>query len=190
MNHYLKNVWKRPEYFSTQQLPQDIRSWLLYSHSMTHQLKHACQLADRKFSIKVLNEQLELMPQSICDELNSTCRYAYIREVQLYAGKKVVMYAKSFMPKNEHCILKRQFRGLGHKPLGNLLFTNSINRSQFNLAKIFPEKKEYHYLDSDLLPYFIWARKSCFFNNQPFLLLIEYFSSNFFALMKEKTQHE
>lgn len=185
----LKPIWKNSRCFSALQLPKEIRAWLLYPDSLTEQLKKECKHQKKKMHIVVLEEHLEFIPDLAFETKIFDCRLAYARHIQIYSDSTLLMYAKSLMPKNDNVMRKRQFRGLGEKPLGEILFAMSgIIRSAFELSKIpanFTEYKLTHN-NEQLSPAYIWARRSIFSNPLPFLCLTEYFAPDFFALMTTK----
>lgn len=174
--------WKDPAYYPMNLLTSDVRRWLLHPYSMTKQLRQACECQNKPFAIKIVTEQLELLPANIVEKIKQSCRFAYTREVQIFSGETILMYAKSSFLKTQNFFLKRKFRGLGLKPLGEILFQSSqLNRSSFEIAKIH-SGKEFNLTTLGNDEQSIWARQSYFFDQEPFLLLTEYFSPNLFLL--------
>lgn len=185
--------WKKSDHFSSQQLPKTVRRWLLYANSMTKQLKQASLDRHSQFKIKILHEGLELLTTKMCEQKIFSCRFVYTREVQIFSGSTLLMYAHSVIPKTEKILIKRQFRGLGFKPLGEILFEDkTIERSSFNLAKIYSTSKEFHLTTMSQKGHsFIWSRQSYFSQKQqPFLLLTEYFSPTLFTFLSGSTKHD
>lgn len=185
--------WKQPNYFLSQELPSTVRQWLLYPNSMTKQLKQASLDRQSQFKINILNEGLGLLSAKVYEQKIFSCRLVYSREVQIFSGSTILMYAHSVMPKTETALIKRRFRGLGFKPLGEILFEDkTIDRSPFNVTKIYPASKEYHLatMNQKEQP-FVWSRQSYFSQKQqPFLLLTEYFSPNLFTFLSGPVSHD
>lgn len=185
---FSKSNWKSASCFSNNLLPAEVRQWLLYPDSMTVVLKHMCQTLNHKLSLKILTEQVEVLPNHTFVETLFHCRLAYSREIQLFADSTLLMYARSLLPKNVNPMMKKIFRCLGEKPLGEILFDkNEVKRSPFVITRIFPEMEEYKLATelNDYKPDFVWARQSYFWQQRPFLLLSEYFSQDLFLMMNE-----
>ena len=184
----IKPNWKKPQYVSSLQLPAKVRQWLLYPDSMTQQLRKMSALFKQELTIKLVDEQLEILPGSDAMDALFPCRWVYSRETQLFAGSTLLMYAKSLIPKDQNSLWKRMFRNLGQQPLGQILFSDAnFKRSDFEIAKIFPKTTEYNLVTfaNKLEPEFIWARRSFFYEHIPCLLLTEYFSPTLFTMMNE-----
>lgn len=177
--------WKAPATFSRLQLTKEVSTWLLYKQSMTQQFKQQCNKQNKEFTIRIIKEAEEQIKQE--GHTKNNCELFYTREVLITASEEILMYAKSFLPKTAPSIIKTRFKGLQHKPLGEFLFADkSIERSDFMLAKIFPEAKEYEILNSkNNKQNFIWARNSFFLYQETFIFLSEFFSPYLFCFMKD-----
>lgn len=189
-NHQLN--WRIPTSYTIEQLPPAIRYWLLYSKSMTQQFKKLSQLCHEQFSIRLVHQGVELASPQICNQLQTSSRYIALREVSLYIGTKKLMYAKSYLGETDHYGLERKFRGLGCKPLGEILFNKAIQRSDFCIAKVYSSQKEFKLVDSEQMTAhrFIWARQSSFHTDKPLLVLTEYFSPELFSLLNQVARYD
>lgn len=182
----LKAGWKPSRCYSTIELPAKIAKWLLFPGSFTKRVQNF--IKNEKMHIHVLREDLEIAKRSSYEFLLFNCRYIYAREIQIFLGSHLAMYARSVIPKDGMLIYKRQFRGLGRRPLGNMLFSSDVfTRSPFEIAKIMPSEQEFHLALSSKTPqpHFLWARRSVFSIQQEFLLLNEVFSPDFLRLISE-----
>jgi chorismate--pyruvate lyase len=176
----IKPIWKNPRCFSKGELESHIAEWLLFSGSFTQKIKKSYR--SMPLTITTLNEQLERSKQSSYEYPLFKCRYMFVREIYIFLGEFKLMYARSVMPKTASTLYKSNFRNLGKKPLGTMLFNkNKFDRSPFEIAKIRPDTREYFLAGGvkHQVP-FIWARRSVFsVNGDAFLLLAEYFSPFF-----------
>lgn len=144
------------------------------------------QVLSESIKLSVLGEGLEIARSLSSEYAIFSCKYLYMREVEISLGDTLLMLARSVMPKTENFLLKRSFRGLGDHHLGSILFTNKIKRSPYKVAKISVTSKE------DMmkkrgngdgnLPAHIWGRQSTFEYESPFLLLTEFFSPEFWVI--------
>lgn len=187
LQRFLKSAWKKPAQFSHNELPSVIRRWLLYTGSFTK--KGQTLLPKATMRIQILKEDLEMAPSSSFEYQLFRCHYIYVREIKIFLGDYLLMFARSVMPKTAPANLKHQFRGLGHQPLGHLLFgTKNIQRSSFEVAKFFPNDREFCLVTSNgMASPFLWARRATFCSKVSLLLLTEVFSP---ALIKLILNHE
>jgi chorismate-pyruvate lyase len=180
-------IWKQPRQFTESQLPCDYRRILLDSGSFTERLRAMTAQLGLKFQIKVLQEDLRLTHGLEREQRIFDCRYVFTREVQICIENQVLMFAISRVAKNCAQHFKEQFRSLRQNPLGGILHKKQyrLTRSSFELAKILPSQREYHFvLHADsIAPDFVWARRSLFCNTTPVLSLSEYYSPYLLNLM-------
>lgn len=184
-------LWQLPLcHWELNALPRT-KQWLLFRGSITQQLNQLGLNDQEQVTIKILRESLlKTRPLSPEDKFFH-CKYLYSREIQLYLGKTLVMYARSLMPKDESSLIKKQFRNLQNRALGTLLFGSiHVRRSPFLVAKIRPDQESYHLATDPALSMAdpVWARCSHFSRTDteipddrlsPFLLLTEFFSPTF-----------
>lgn len=157
----------------------------MYSGSFTKKIL-ALKGAEARFNIKILGEQLELAKKSSYEFSIFNCHYVYSREIQIFLDDYLLMYARSVMPQNVAPFYKRQFRGLGARPLAEMLFSAfPLQRSPFEIAKIHPMQREYVLANEANVssPRFLWARRSVFSAAQDLLLLTEIFSPSLIELI-------
>lgn len=182
----LKVKWKSASCFSKNDLPAHISKWLLFPGSFTNKISKLAK-ENEKLKIVVLNENLQLAKTQSYEFQQFSCHYFYIREVQIFLGNIILMYAKSLMPKNASVIYKQRFRSLGQSALGKMLFSHSLLRSPFQLAKISPKNKKEHFsiATEEDVPY-LWGRRSIFSAAENIVLLNEFFSSQFIELISNR----
>ncbi len=181
----LRPIWKEPHFFSKSELTPEIKRWLLFSGSFTQKLVRISKESQQEVKIGILNESLETAKELALEYGLFHCKFVYTREILIFLGEALVMYARSVVPKTENFLFKKRFKGLGEHPLGEILFNcPRITRSQYNLAKVTSMHKEYSLAawGSKGFPKYIWARRSTFNIDKPFLLLTEFFAPNFWTM--------
>ncbi|ALP51700.1 hypothetical protein Tel_00280 [Candidatus Tenderia electrophaga] len=109
--------------------------WLFDSESLTKRLKQAC---GGGFRVRLLKQQYER--PLLCERLPlgmDERSLALVRQVHLYCGDVIKVYARTVMPL---ALLQGHGRGLanlGGRPLGELLFRDkSMRRSPMEIARI------------------------------------------------------
>ena len=186
-NQFLRTVWKKPECFPKTEFTENIAQWLLFPGSFTVKVQKI--FSDQKeLKIQVVKEGLEIVKKSSYENYLFNCRYVYTRYTKIYWGDCLLMYAKSVLPKDAALIYKWQYRSLGMRPLGQMLFdSRKFDRSPFEIAKIWPHYSEFD-LATDIpeteLP-FLWARRSVFSTKQQLIVLNEIFSPDLIRLINE-----
>lgn len=180
-----KIIWKKPQFFFGDGPAKSVLQWLLFEGSFTIKVQSLNGL-NEKFAIRILKEDLSLLKGFVCD-LNSS-NYLYTRDIQIFLGEKLLMFANSVVPKNANLIFKKKFRSLGERSLGNLLFSyKDMVRSSFELAKVMPDTTEFKLatLSSQEAPPFLWARRSHFSLQERCLTLVEVFSPELINLINQ-----
>lgn len=159
-------VWRAPGCYSELSSAPQVKRWLLFQGSITQQLNHLSKRLNKDIKVCVLHQGLERAKTLTLEHALFTCKYLYVREVQLYLGETLVMFARSIIPRDESCMIKRYFKGLGEQALGTLLFQPFIERTHFYLAKINSNLSEYALSVATTAhhPEFIWARCSAFYH--------------------------
>jgi chorismate--pyruvate lyase len=177
MNKYdLKPNWKTPSLFSRATLESKMARWLLFPGSFTKKAR-VYSSSETPLTIKVLNEGLVLVDSDSYEYQLFNCRYAFIREIEIYIGDQKLMYAKSALSSTAGVLDKWRFRNLGGKPLGEMLFNKqAFSRKELKIAKITKDNPAFYLaMDSTNSAEFIWARRSIF-TGRTQILLTEYFS--------------
>jgi chorismate--pyruvate lyase len=153
-------------------LSDEMAVWLFDSESLTKRLRQA---SGGEFRVRLLRQQFERplmcerralgMPDRAC---------ALVRQVHLYCGNEVKVYARTIMPLT---VLRGRSRGLarlGGRPLGEMLFRDkSMRRSPMEIAKVEPGDLFYRWgVPEDETPGGqIWGRRSVFrLAGQPLLV--------------------
>ncbi len=138
------------------------RTWLLDKGSLTQRLK---DLSNGEFCVQVTHTGSARASLSEARTLGITTRsVVYVREVNLCIREKVVVVARSVIPRSTLTGAERQLRVLNNKPLGEFLFSHKhMSRSSIQIKKGRVDHK------------LMWGRRSIFkLNNKP-LLVSEYF---------------
>lgn len=158
--------WRKPKTFQ-QEIPRNVRNWLLDPGSFMQRLKRYGVHYPRirvlyqgwQFPTKAERQRLKLAPR----------QFAFIREVQIASEAKPLMYARTVFPKK---LLRGKwlcFKQLKTKSLGSVLFKNNFKRSQFEIVN-FPKQTAQ------------WVRRSLFTRGKQSLLLNEIFIADVFKL--------
>ncbi|MDO6619666.1 MULTISPECIES: chorismate lyase [unclassified Shewanella] len=107
--------WFSPDAINS--MPQSaLKEWLLATGSLTQKLKGCCH----DFEVKVLGEQLTTPLAGECPQQ----KQVWVREVLLCLDGEPWVFARTLIPENlandQH-----NFKALGKRPLGELLFTSA-----------------------------------------------------------------
>ncbi|MGE3919653.1 MAG: chorismate lyase [Gammaproteobacteria bacterium] len=173
--------WRPLPCFSRGNFKKNFYFWLTHAESMTkmirtHSKNHEIHLSKRAWEFPFLSEKtrLNLAPRVL----------ANIREVQIHCNGYHVMFARTVIPRATFIREEFKFKHLNNRPLGELLFSEpSIERSTFEIAKIY--RGNYFYTKSGALNEpFLWGRRSIFYIKNKPLLLTEIFTPCFFEVFK------
>lgn len=178
-----------PSCFSRIELPRSIANWLLYEGSFTEKAKSL--LPQEKLTIELIRQDLTLRSNAFAHfKIPFICEAVYQREIKIYLGKFLLMFARSTVPKDADLFFKRKFRALGLQPLGQMLFNDSrVSRSQFEVAKIRPDHTDFNSaVTNRVATDFLWARQSLFSQGKPLLSLTEIFSPDLIELIHEQNK--
>ena len=166
-----KNCWFNNQQLNNQQLPANVRDWLLDSGSLTARLISA---SNHQLSVKILSQR---WARPSIDEAKVLAikagQVALIRETALQCGTETWVYARSVLPLNSLKGRLRHFRSLKNSSLGALLFKDPfMHRSPFQVmlmsADKLPDTIPELSVNSDLT---LWGRRSCFYlDNKPLLV--------------------
>ncbi|MEM5509308.1 chorismate lyase [Pseudoalteromonas sp. AS71] len=104
------------------------QEWLFEPNSLTAKLKSKSQI----FSVRVLSEQLFTLSLEQKLLLNSAAKTAINREVLLLCDNKPMVYAQSWLPKNDS---SNPLHNMGERPLGDVIFQDpALNRTDIEIA--------------------------------------------------------
>ncbi|ARD24309.1 MULTISPECIES: chorismate lyase [Shewanella] len=108
--------WFSPENFHS--MPKTaLKEWLLATGSLTQKLKSCCQ----DFEVKVLGEHLT---NPLAGECPNQSR-VWVREVLLCLDGKPWVFARTLIPESLTEHQQHNFKRLGSRPLGELLFSSN-----------------------------------------------------------------
>ncbi|MFV2032595.1 MAG: chorismate lyase [Gammaproteobacteria bacterium] len=176
MKHPRASNWFSPAYLAARKLDPEVRSWLDDQGSLTKRLMNFCP---GQFSVRVLSQcwvraeieetrLLQIPPR----------QRVLLRQVQLYCGDRVCVYARSLIPlktlKGKH----QRLRYLGTRPLGGYLFSNPrLRREQQHLASLARKDPLFDIAlsGSTQRGEQIWGRRSLFTIDRKPLLVSEFF---------------
>lgn len=144
--------WSNLQQTNKQAIPQDIKSWLSETGSITTRLQK-----QGKLTVEVLFDRWDKATPKERKKLNLTPRTKVrVREVILSLNNIPVIYARSIIPAT---VLKGQWRRLtkiGRQPLGSFLFKNGhMCRGNIEVTQLPVES--FPHLDEP-----VWARRSVF----------------------------
>lgn len=102
--------------------------WLFEANSLTAKLKSN----SKTFSVKVLSEDLFTLSPDQKLLLNSTAKTAINREVLLLCDNAPMVYAQSWLPKNDS---SNPLHKMGERPLGDVIFKEpELKRAEIEVA--------------------------------------------------------
>ena len=151
-------------------LEAGVAAWLHDADSLTKRLRQACP---GRFRVALLGQRWARPMRCERRLLGLDDRaLALVRQVHLYCGDEVVVFARTVLPASLLGSRYRYLARLGGKPLGEVLFRDrSMRRSEVELARIEARRSIY----APLLPQrgdgVIWGRRSLFrLGGQPLLV--------------------
>tara|TARA_B110000503_G_scaffold94556_1_gene142465 strand:+ start:1543 stop:2028 length:486 start_codon:yes stop_codon:yes gene_type:complete len=145
-------------------IPRHWQAWLQDKGSLTQRLIHA---SDGHFSVRVVNNHWGIPSQSEAKALMLKPRQkAIIREVELLCHNQIWVCARSIIPHSTLTGRLRQFKNIGTKPLGALLFKHP------NMIRGALEVTSLQQLNSHQRH---WARRSVFYLDGKGILVTEVF---------------
>ena len=104
------------------------QEWLFEPNSLTAKLKSN----SKTFSVKVLSEELFTLSPEQSLLLNSTTKTAINREVLLLCDNVPMVYAQSWLPKNDS---SNPLHNMGERPLGDVIFQDpALKRAEIEIA--------------------------------------------------------
>lgn len=170
------------ELFLANCLSPESYAWLQYSQSMTAQMR---QLAGSAFNMQVVYEGWETpLPEEAECFKQDEGTLVWAREVVLGRGEQTWMWARTVFPLATITQAEFDFKQLGDRPLGEVLFANnSPARSPFQYAYLTPHHLYYQSARA-FLPEKqngLWMRRSQINYNALPLLLCEIFFPALFA---------
>jgi chorismate--pyruvate lyase len=157
-------IWRSYKRPMCHTIPRHWQAWLQDKGSLTQRLIHA---SDGHFSVRVVSNRWGIPSQSEAEALMLKPRQkAIIREVELLCHNQVWVCARSIIP---HSTLRgrlRQFKNIGTKPLGALLFKHP------NMIRGALEVTSLQQINSHQQH---WARRSVFYLDGKGILVTEVF---------------
>ena len=145
-------------------IPRHWQAWLQDKGSLTQRLIHA---SDGHFSVRVISNRWGIPSQSEAEALMLKPRQrAIIREVELLCHNQVWVCARSIIPHSTLTGRLRQFKNIGTKPLGALLFKHpNMIRGALEVTSL-PQINSHQRH---------WARRSVFYLDGKGILVTEVF---------------
>ena len=162
----------------------DYTPWLREHGSLTRRIQQHCNL----FTVRPLHSGLACVA---CDEAALLKipydRYAFSREVFLYADGRPVVFAHSTCAPAHLRGAWKAMRDLGNRSLGTLLFTHPlIEREPLHFKALHAHHPLYQSAAAVLgnAPHELWARRSLFYLHSAPLLVTEVFLPEILKLKK------
>ncbi len=157
-------IWRSYKRPMCHTIPRHWQAWLQDKGSLTQRLIHA---SDGHFSVRVVSNRWGIPSQSEAEALMLKPRQkAIIREVELLCHNQVWVCARSIIP---HSTLRgrlRQFKNIGPKPLGALLFKHpNMIRGALEVTSLQQVNSHQQH----------WARRSVFYLDGKGILVTEVF---------------
>jgi chorismate--pyruvate lyase len=157
-------IWRSYKRPMCHTIPRHWQAWLQDKGSLTQRLIHA---SGGHFSVRVVSNRWGIPSQSEAEALMLKPRQkAIIREVELLCHNQVWVCARSIIP---HSTLRgrlRQFKNIGTKPLGALLFKHpNMIRGALEVTSLQQVNSHQQH----------WARRSVFYLDGKGILVTEVF---------------
>lgn len=175
-SHFYEPIWKPRRYLLHNEIPSDISIWLFDQGSLTRRVIRTC---DKQFRVEVVSQgwARPMLNEAIRLGMRSD-RVAWIREVYLYCGDTVWVFARTVIPKKTLSGAQRYLTHIGNKPLGAVLFADpNMRRDEVEVACISANQRLFNQATQHLNehPDPIWGRRSVFYLNKKRLLVSEVF---------------
>ena len=177
------SIWTPLTSENQDQIPEELRSWLIDTGSLTEKLRGAC----RTFSVHLISQTERQAKSHEVLLLELTDSDSLIdREVQLYCNTEPVVYARSLIPVKA---VSDRFEGLdtmGEKPLGEKIFSDpQLSRSPIEWSQMTENHPLFsHAVDNVCpLPAVIFGRRSLFYGAAKPISISEFFLPKIVQLM-------
>lgn len=164
--------WYSRQQLFVHDMPEAVRSWLFDASSLTARLIRGC---NGKFRVELISQRIS---RPTLDELEAlSMNYgdtALVRQVRLYCGSTVVVYARTVIPLTTLSGAQRRYANIGTRPLGAMLFADrTMQRDDMTVSCLSPGDKLYRMTGE--VTETIWGRRSVFRVSKKPLLVSEYF---------------
>lgn len=173
--------WLNRQQLFSQNVPNDLESWLFDTSSLTARLVARCK---GKFSVQVLSQKWQKIDHEEARAMQMAhVHSALVRQVLLLCDATPVVYARTVIPANTVSGAQRRYANMGRRPLGAMLFADrTMRREQVMVSRLparhpvlrQPELKNAMPASVDLHAE-IWGRRSVFRVSGKPLLVSEYF---------------
>jgi chorismate--pyruvate lyase len=161
-----------------------LRPWLHDHGSLTQRIQQRCDV----FAVRQIRGGLARVAQDESTLLGVAAhRFAYTRDVFLYADHQSVVFAHSVCATQSIRGAWRAVAGLGNQPLGALLFAHPlVQRQPLHYQALRPSHPLYRQATTVLIhpPAKLWARRSLFYLHNAPLLVTEVFLPEILRLQK------
>ncbi|MCB1875104.1 MAG: chorismate lyase [Chromatiales bacterium] len=168
-------LWSQPTTPMRRRMPTAVSAWLLDPASLTARLKGLCGAG---FRVRLLRQKWR-RPQACEAQRLGMLRgeFALVREVHLYCGERVLVYARTVIPRSTLKGRTRSLARLGTRPLGEVLFADpNMQRGPLEIARIPRDIPDYRaFLGEGLAGDAAWGRRSVFRLSGRSLLVSEIF---------------
>jgi chorismate--pyruvate lyase len=172
----VNTLWQPLRQVRRQQIPANLRAWILDPHSLTQRLRE--RYGDT-FRVELQSQGID---HAMLDERRllgmRTGRSGVLRQVYLYGNRQPVVYARTMIPLTSLRGELRRVTRLGSRPLGEFLFTKLVAvRARIELAAIPPLHPLHKKIcrETTHCNETLWARRSLFMVGSKPLLVLELF---------------
>lgn len=168
------NLWLSAEDSQLAALPVTLKEWLLDSGSLTARLRE--QYQDVRIAL-LRQETAAISPGE--QQLFDADKHSFeIREILFICDGQPRVFARTLLPESTLELTQANFRQLGNRPLGEVLFqTSGMERGAIQVSSFDADSSIGHF--SKQLGYPIrqplWGRRSLFYLQQQPLLVTEIF---------------
>jgi len=155
--------WHTAAAVHRRRLPAGVRHWVLDRTSLTARLRALCS---EQFAVRVLRQGWACpYPGERAVLGMRRGDVALVREVHLLCGDRVLVYARTLIPRPTLRGRCRRLARLGTRPLGEVLFADpTMRRETLELAALTRGSALYRLAlrGLDVHPHAIWGRRSLF----------------------------
>lgn len=176
--------WKTSHPGIKQTLPDDVKSWVYETSSLTRRLR---DFYGKAVTVEILFHRWRPAFLSECLLLKLPHQqYNLIREVLLHADGKPLILARTILPEKTIKIAKRNLSHLGTRPLGEVIFSYpKLERLDLNICQIKPNQWMQSLSKKVQINQKIWGRRTVYAIHQQQMLVSEFFMPGALELLKD-----
>ena len=143
------STWENFETIDSKISNHNIRSWLLENGPITKRIKQ-----NGVFRLHLIQDEFSTINQSDKDFIQCTSNKIKLREVLLYCDDSPIVFAQTIIPAETISKGLKQLGNLGSRPLGDILFKESVFTKDIVLYALFEKNSSLY-----------WGRKAKYMVN-------------------------